>query len=77
MKNFSRKTQNGAKPSRIIFDKVDSYIRKQDQTKYLGVFLCGEMHEKTFHEIKYLTIYQAFILINTRKSKLTEIMVYL
>ena len=30
MKDFSRKTQIGAKPLCIIFGKVDSYINKHD-----------------------------------------------
>ena len=69
IRNFSRKTENGAKPLCIIFGKTDSYIRKHDQTKHLGVILCGEMHEKTFDKIKYLVILKRDIsaFINTRK----------
>ena len=36
--NVAYKTLYGAKPLRVIFDKVDGYIRKYDSTKYLGLF---------------------------------------
>ena len=32
------KPQYGAKPSPIIFDKLDGYIRIYDRTKYLPLF---------------------------------------
>ena len=35
---FSDKTLNGAKPSCIIFDKVNGFFRVYDKTKYLILF---------------------------------------
>ena len=36
----------------IIFDKVDGYIRKYDETKYLSLFHSGEKHERIFERIR-------------------------
>ena len=48
------KTSYGAKPSHIIFDIVDEYIRKYDETKYLALFHSDEQHERIFDRIRYL-----------------------
>ena len=36
--DVAQKIPYSAKPLRIIFEKVDGYIRKYDRTKYLGLF---------------------------------------
>ena len=39
------KTSFCVKPRRIVFDKVDGYIRKYESTKYLALFYSGEKYE--------------------------------
>ena len=38
----------------IIFDAVDGYIRKYDETKYLALFHFNEKYERIFERISYL-----------------------
>ena len=46
------KTLHGATPLRIIFDKVDWYIRKYDKTKYLALFY-SEKYNGIFSRVRY------------------------
>ena len=39
------KTPYGAKPLRIVFDKVDGYLRKYDETKDLALFHLKNLKE--------------------------------
>ena len=48
------KTLIGAKPLRIMFDKVDGFIRDYDGTKYLVLFVL-EKYNASFDRIKCLT----------------------
>ena len=51
--SISKKTSYGAKPLRIIFDKVDGFIREYVKTKYLTLF-SSEKFESIFNRIRYL-----------------------
>ena len=42
----------GANLLRIIFDKVDRYIRNYDRTKYLKVIHSNEKYGKIFDRIR-------------------------
>ena len=42
------RTPYDEKPLRIIFDKVDGYIRKYDSTKYLASFHSDKKYERMF-----------------------------
>ena len=35
-------------------DEVDGYIRKNDRTKYLGLFHSDEIYDQIFYRIRYL-----------------------
>ena len=71
----------GEKPLSLIFDKINGYIRKYDGTKYVGLFYSGKTFKRIFYRIRYLIMLksniQTFILINIRKSKLVQMMIYL
>ena len=45
-----------AKSLRIIFEKVDGYVRKYDTTKFLGLFHSNEKYETIFEKIRYLVL---------------------
>ena len=58
--------------------KVDGYIRKYDDTKYLALIYCDEIYGR----ISYLVlikrnVFYIFILKNMRKTKLIQMMIYL
>ena len=55
------KPQCGAKPLRIIFDKVDEYVKKYNSTKYLTLFHSGEKYERVFGRIRYLIMLKSNI----------------
>ena len=55
------KTSYGAKPLRIVFDKVVGYIRKYDKTRYLAIFHSNEKHERIFDRIRYLIMFKSNI----------------
>ena len=42
----------GVKP--FIFDEVDGYVRNNDRTKYLELFLSNQKFERMFDRIRYL-----------------------
>ena len=48
----ANKTPHGDKPLRIIFDKVDGYIRKHVKTKYQALFHSYEKYESIFDKIR-------------------------
>ena len=50
--NASYKILYGAKSFMYYFYKVDGYIRKYDQTKYLSLFHSGEKHETIFERTR-------------------------
>ena len=45
----------------IIFDKVDGYIRKYDETKYLSLFHSGQKYERSLERIRYLIMLKSII----------------
>ena len=51
--NVVFKTLYGAKPLRIVFNKIDGYTRKYDSTKYLALFHCDEKNERIFDRRSY------------------------
>ena len=54
--NVAYKTLYGTKLLRVIFDKVDEYIRKCDCMTYLALFHSNEKYKKIFDRIRYLII---------------------
>ena len=50
------KTPYSSKPLRILFDRLDSYIRKQNRTRYLTLFHSDKKYEISFDRIRYLTM---------------------
>ena len=55
------KPQYGAKLLRIIFDKVDEYIRKYDRTKYLTLFYSNERWKRNLDRIRYIIMLKSNI----------------
>ena len=50
-----------AKLLRIIFDRVDGYIRKYDGTKYLVLFHFDVTYKRIFDKIRYLIMLKSNI----------------
>ena len=56
--NVAYKTQYGAKPLHIIFNKVDGYIRNYDKTRYLQLLhSSNEKYERMFDGFRYLIMF--------------------
>ena len=53
------KTTCRPKPLRIIFDKVEKYIRKYDSTKYVALFHSKEKYQIIFYIIRYLIMFKS------------------
>ena len=53
-------TLSGAKPLRIIFDKVDEFVRSYNGIKYLALF-GSEKYNSIFSRIRYLIKYESSI----------------
>ena len=51
--DVSYNTSTGTKPFRIMFDKVDRFIRVYHGTKYL-VLVCNERSNAIYDRIRYL-----------------------
>ena len=58
--DISCKTLIGAKPSRIMFDKVSGFIRVYDGTKYLVLF-GFEKYNAIYDRIRYLIEIKSYI----------------
>ena len=54
--NVAYKTPCGAKLLRIIFDKLDRYIRKYDSAKFLALLHSDGKDEIIFDRIQYLFV---------------------
>ena len=51
----------GANPLRIIVDKVDGYIRKNDSTKCLALFHSNQKYARIFDRVRYLIMLKSNI----------------
>ena len=51
--DVSYKTPYIAKPLRIIFDKLDGYIRKYDRTKYVSLFHPYKEYQRIFDKVRF------------------------
>lgn len=56
------KTSYAVKALRIIFDKIDGYIKKYDKNKYLALFHSNETYERMLNKIR------CFIMLKSNRS---------
>ena len=58
--DVANKTPNGTKPFRIVFNKVEEYIRKYS-SKYLALFHSNKKYERIFDRVRYLIMLKSNI----------------
>ena len=76
--HISYKTLIGAKPLRIIFDKVDGFTGDYGEAKYL-VLIYSEKYDAIFDRIRYILGLKSSIsyvlLITMQKSRLIQMII--
>ena len=76
--HISYKTLIGAKPLRIIFDKVDGFFGDYGEAKYL-VLIYSEKYDAIFDRIRYILGLKSSIsyvlLITMQKSRLIQMII--